>query len=558
MSRLTRPFVMATVALALAMMSSIAPAGELTLPGGARGGPLVEPGPMDEMSAARRAEVQSDLDRSVADLLARGAIRAAGKAAGVLFGWPAQLVPGASDAVPNVIANYVDQDPSFPNHVRDWNCGVRSYDLASGYNHGGIDISAFPFSWIKLDHDEMIVVAAAAGTIVKKDDGAYDRNCGPLGTLPVTTPVNAIYVRHADGSIAWYLHMKSGSLTPKHVGETVEAGERLGSVGSSGFSSGPHVHFEVHDLMGGLIDPYAGACNTRNADSWWAQQPAYWQPAIVRASIHSAVPQFSNCTAPDAPRQTSYATAGETIYATVYLRDFLAGASIPVRVLAPDGSTFFAGTIGGPPQNYVASYWYYALALPPFAPAGAWRFEADLDGATTRTTFYVTTSLPSIATAVEYYHAGIDHYFVTADADEIAGLDAGAFGGVWHRTGQAFGVYTAPAAGLAPVCRFYSTSFAPQNSHFYTADPVECEGLKHNPDWQYERIAFHVPLPDASGACPTGTSPVYRMFNGGQGGAPNHRFTTSYATRLAFAPGKGWIQEGVPPTGAGMCAPLGA
>ncbi len=525
--------------------------------GGALGGPLVERGPMDEMSAAWRARTQADLDRSVADLVARGAIAPAQKAAGVLFAWPARLVPGASDAVPNVIANYVDEDPAFPNQVRDWYCGARSYDLASGYNHGGVDISAFPFSWVKLDHDEMIVVAAAGGTIVRKDDGAYDRNCGPLGSLPVTTPVNAIYVRHADGSIAWYLHMKSGSLTPKGVGEAVAAGERLGSVGSSGFSSGPHVHFEVHDAAGGLIDPYAGACNVHNADSWWSQQPAYWQPAIVRASIHSAPPQFSNCTLPDAPHQTEFASAGATIYPTVFLRDFLVGTSVPVRVIAPDGSTFFAATIDGPPQDYVASYWYYALALPPSAPAGAWRFEADLDGATTRTTFHVVPSPPPIATAVEYYHAGIDHYFVTADADEIAGLDAGAFGGVWHRTGQTFGVYAASADGLAPVCRFYSTNFAPRNSHFYTADPVECEGLKRNPDWTYEKIAFHVSLPDAAGVCPTGTSPVYRMFNNGQGGAPNHRFTISYGTRLEFVPGKGWAGEGVPPTGAAMCAPVG-
>lgn len=543
--------------LILVCVASLAAAQASASPFGALGGPLGQRGPIDAMSPAERAGIQARVDGNVAALLAKGAIAPARKAAGTAFRWPAALVPGASDAVPSVIANFVDQDPAFPGRVRDWNCGTRSYDLASGYNHGGIDVSSFPFAWVKLDHDEMIVVAAAAGTIVEKDDGAYDRNCGPLGSLPISTPVNAIFVRHADGSVAWYLHLKKGSLTPKSIGDTVEAGERLASVGSSGFSSGPHVHFEVHDAQGNLIDPYAGTCNTRNADSWWSQQPPYWEPAVIRVSIHSAPPQFSDCTAPDAPHQTGQVAAGTTIYPTVFLRDYLVGASATVRVFRPDGTTFFSGEMGGPPDNYVASYWYYTLSLPPLAPAGAWQIEAALAGTTARTTFYVAPSLPPVGTAVEYRHAGFDHYFVTADQAEIAGLDGGAYGGAWARTGFAFGVYTAPAEGLAPVCRFFSTSFAPKSSHFYTANPVECEGVKRNPDWFYEKIAFYVPVPDAEGRCPTGTSPVYRMYNGGQGGAPNHRFTTSYATRLAFVPGGGWVLEGVPPTGAAMCAPLG-
>ena len=60
---------------------------------------------------------------------------------------------------------------------------------------------------------------------------------------------------------------------------------------------------------------------------------------------------------------------------------------------------------------------------------------------------------PAVSTtpAVEYFHAGFGHYFVTADPAEIAGLDAGAYGGVLGvgtdvlaggglKTGQAVGV----------------------------------------------------------------------------------------------------------------------
>ncbi|MEO8486816.1 MAG: peptidoglycan DD-metalloendopeptidase family protein, partial [Betaproteobacteria bacterium] len=542
----------AAIAFAIFASASVA---EITLPGGARGGPLAHHGPLDEIAPSWRAEVQADLERRVRALLANGAIAPATKAAGVLFDWPVRLIPGAPDRAPNVISNFVDHDPLFPGQVRDWNCGARSYDIASGYNHPGIDIAAFPFGWLKMDHDEMIVLAAAPGTIIRRDDGNFDRNCGTLATVPGNAMPNAIYVRHADGSIAWYLHMKSGSLTPKELGETVAAGERLGSVGSSGFSTGPHLHFEVHTVQGTLVDPYAGTCNTRNIDSWWAQQPAYWQPAVVRLTVHAAVPAFSNCSSADTPNAATYVMPATTFHATIFLRDFLKDATVPVRVLRPDGTTFFEGPVTNTQADFVASYWYYSLALPANAPAGAWRFQADLGGSTAQTVFYVEPVAPARTTAVEYYHAGFGHYFVTARSDEIAGLDGGAFGGVWSRTGRAFPVYASAGEGLAPVCRFFSTAFAPKSSHFYTADPVECEGVKQNPDWSYENIAFHVPMPDGAGTCPANTLPVYRMYNNGQTGAPNHRFTTDYATRLAFAPSLNWTAEGVAATGVGMCAP---
>jgi hypothetical protein len=135
---------------------------------------------------------------------------------------------------------------------------------------------------------------------------------------------------------------------------------------------------------------------------------------------------------------------------------------------------------------------------------------------------------------------------MSADADEIAGLDAGAFGGAFVRTGRTFEVIDTAEAGTAPVCRFFTTpgTFGAKSSHFYTADPVECEGLKQNPNWIYEKIAFHVAVP-IGGACAAGTVPVYRAFNDGQTGAPNHRFTTDLALYQQFTTTLGWLPEGV-------------
>jgi hypothetical protein len=152
--------------------------------------------------------------------------------------------------------------------------------------------------------------------------------------------------------------------------------------------------------------------------------------------------------------------------------------------------------------------------------------------------------------AVEYFHEGFGHYFMTAQADEIAGLDGGAYGGAFARTDAEFRVLDGPVGGAVPVCRFFTVAFAPKSSHFYTADPVECEGVKANPNWQYEKIAFYTRVP-AGGACPTGTVPVYRMYNDGQTDAPNHRFTTDPAVYDVFTTSGGWLPEG-----ARFCAPL--
>jgi hypothetical protein len=135
---------------------------------------------------------------------------------------------------------------------------------------------------------------------------------------------------------------------------------------------------------------------------------------------------------------------------------------------------------------------------------------------------------PAIAQAVEYYYADWNFYFETAFPDEIAALDGGAFGGAWKRTGQTFNVRPSAAnASALPACRFFSTIFAPKSSHFYTPFAYECASLKAGTAWQYQGIAFYIALADANGLCPPGTIPLYRAYNNGMGGAPNHRYTTS-------------------------------
>ena len=69
------------------------------------------------------------------------------------------------------------------------------------------------------------------------------------------------------------------------------------------------------------------------------------------------------------------------------------------------------------------------------------------------------------------------------------------------------------------------------------------------PDWQFEGVVFaRAPDPSAS-VCPAGTQPVYRFYNNGQGGAPNHRYTTTSTARRRCS-AKGWIPEGYGASGS--------
>ncbi len=154
---------------------------------------------------------------------------------------------------------------------------------------------------------------------------------------------------------------------------------------------------------------------------------------------------------------------------------------------------------------------------------------------------------------VEYFHAEFGHYFITYLADEIAKLDNGTFKG-WARTGRQFKAWTAAATGLSPVCRFFTVAFAPKSSHFYTPYAPECAVVKTNNVWTFEGEVFFTQQASLAGVCPTGTLPVYRMYNNGQTGAPNHRYTTDLAVRAQML-AQGWIPEGAGDVGVIMCAP---
>ncbi len=83
------------------------------------------------------------------------------------------------------------------------------------------------------------VLSAAAGVVISTGDG------GPYGNL--------VQIQHADGVQTWYAHLSAISTA---VGTNVRPGQVIGAVGSTGNSTGPHLHFEVR-IDGAQVDPKA-------------------------------------------------------------------------------------------------------------------------------------------------------------------------------------------------------------------------------------------------------------------------------------------------------------
>ena len=162
------------------------------------------------------------------------------------------------------------------------------------------------------------------------------------------------------------------------------------------------------------------------------------------------------------------------------------------------------------------------------------------------------------ATVVEYYRSDVDHYFMTASPHEQALLDDGTLKG-WVRTGVTFLAWTNAAAAsptAQPVCRYYGRPEAGLDSHFYSAFVDECDAVrvKFPTQWQFEAPdVFYIEVPDrTTGACPTGTDPVYRVYDNRSDA--NHRYMISLQVRATMQ-ARGWIPEGYGNDAVVMCTP---
>lgn len=330
------------------------------------------------LTPAERAGIEQMLAENVSRLEKDGSLLPpAGQEMVVSFDWPLRKTASLPFFSYYGISNYVDQNLAAG--LLDYNCGSRTYD-----GHFGTDIFTWPFPWYMYNTDAVEVIAGAAGTIIGKSDGFADDHCSCSGTW------NAVYVQHSDGSIAWYGHLKSGSLTSKAVGQAVAKGEYLGVVASSGCSTGPHLHFEVYEALpyntGNLIDPYQGSCNSLNGQSWWAAQKPYEESALNALLTHDAEPLHGCPGVNEDPHFSNNFLPGSTIYLAAYYHDQLAGQSTTYRIRRPDNSIYQTWSHASS-SSYYASWWYWTWILPTAGPYGTWTWEAVYLGNTYQHTF---------------------------------------------------------------------------------------------------------------------------------------------------------------------------
>ena len=153
------------------------------------------------------------------------------------------LLPiGGAHGVDWAISKYVDLAPG--NGVRDYRGGTLSYD-----GHAGTDFTLPNFRWMDRG---VPVLAVADGRVVRVHDGQFDRS---MSRTNCRSGWNFVVTEHSNGWRITYGHFRKGSIEVS-VGDHVTAGQELGEVGSSGCSSSPHVHLEIRDESGSVIDPF--------------------------------------------------------------------------------------------------------------------------------------------------------------------------------------------------------------------------------------------------------------------------------------------------------------
>lgn len=283
------------------------------------------------------------------------------------------------------IVNYVDHDTT--DSVRDYHCGVQTYN-----GHKGTDFVLRSFA--QMDSGTA-VLAAARGKVVSVIDSLYDRskrkNDSGYG--------NYILVLHADGYYAYYAHIRKHSAMVR-VGDSVQAGERIALVGSSGNSTDPHLHFEVWQHLGNdkyvNIDPFTGPCS--EPQSLWAEQLLYDTAfGIIDYGMLSWPPTLDTLRErpPSAMRFTENDTA---VYFWTHNYGIRAGDTAVYVWYMPNGTLWFADTVLHI-QQWRYAYWWSWIYRPPLEHAGQWRAVYRINGGVKAVYQFVVQAATSVRMA---------------------------------------------------------------------------------------------------------------------------------------------------------------
>lgn len=165
-----------------------------------------------------------------------------------LYWWPV----GSSETTVENGVEFASGDPASvaissqfqPNRVNPVNGNSeahRGVDLLGGTTEAGV----------------VNVIAAKDGVVVKPSALGLD-TCQSFGNVNCGSGFgNYITIQHSDGNYTVYAHLHQGTILVK-AGDTVKQGQVIAKMGSSGQSTGTHLHFEIRegaDLGTAAVDP---------------------------------------------------------------------------------------------------------------------------------------------------------------------------------------------------------------------------------------------------------------------------------------------------------------
>lgn len=269
------------------------------------------------------------------------------------------------EGVDYFIVNYVDHDHT--EGLRDYHCGVQTYD-----GHQGTDFVIRSFSHMDAGVN---VLACADGVVYDLHDGEYDRN--KSNTPRALGFGNYVTLMHHDSLgdpyYSTYAHLRRGSIIVE-AGDTVQVGDTLGQVGSSGFSSHPHLHFELwrHPLVTGqpriLIDPFGGPCS---GESFWRLQPDYHDDyRFIDGGTTTWWPITLDTLRERPPTPTFVSSKDSAVTYWCLQQGVNRGDSLRVVWLQPNDSVWFAYThVVGDNSRYF--YFWSWIHIPPYP--GVWK-----------------------------------------------------------------------------------------------------------------------------------------------------------------------------------------
>ena len=146
--------------------------------------------------------------------------------------------PSTPSVTPPTTSGYTWPCPGFYYLSSEWN------EDRGSYNHGAIDIAGSGIMGAP-------VVAAESGTVVASYNGC-PHNWGKNGSCGCGGGYgNYVFIDHGNGKLTIYGHLTNAIVS---TGQTVSKGQTIGYAGSTGNSTGPHLHFECQ-YYGVKYDP---------------------------------------------------------------------------------------------------------------------------------------------------------------------------------------------------------------------------------------------------------------------------------------------------------------